>query len=110
MPQSFQLLFARLAASAARAGLPLALLLTLTPVEAGQIVLEHREEREAWDGLHNHRTAAMLAMTANCHRRPGSRAYRAKDFLPRTDEDAEADFRAMAAFFGSEIHNQEGRN
>jgi hypothetical protein len=31
----------------------------------------------------NNRIAELLAMTANCHRKKGSRAFKAADFLPR---------------------------
>jgi hypothetical protein len=31
----------------------------------------------------NARTAELLAMTANCHRKKGARAFKAADFLPK---------------------------
>lgn len=104
MTESQQLVFARLAARANRAGIDRESLETLTVAEAITLINEADEERRAWDRLTDHRTAALMALIANCHRKKGAQTFKPSDFLPAaeaaepaTDEDMENQFHAFAA-------------
>lgn len=88
--ESFELSLARLASRAKRAGIDSEFFWTLTVGEIHQIITEHLKELRAWDKAHDRRTAAMMALQANFHRRKNARPFRPDDFLAEDEDDFEA--------------------
>lgn len=84
---SFALSFARLASRAKRAGIDGELLDTLTVGEALLLIKEADRERKQWDRLADARSASLMALIANCHRRKGAKAFKPADFMAPDDED-----------------------
>lgn len=103
---------ARLAAKARRAGVDRDDLERLTVGEILTVIHDSDEERKTWDRNHDQRTAAMLAMMANIHRKKGTRAFQPADFMPapeaeqETYEDAERIFHQMADLIGATVINR----
>lgn len=101
MPQSFQLILARIVRIACLAGVPSALAMDMTPVELAAIGDEYMEERIAEHEAANYRTAALMAMQANCHRKKASRPLKPEDFLPKRDQTPEEMFATLALAMGA---------
>ena len=84
---SFALSFARLASRARRAGIDRDVLETLTVGEVLQLIKEADRERKQWDRLADARSASLMALIANCHRRKGAKAFKPADFMATDDDD-----------------------
>ena len=85
--ESFALSFARLASRARRAGIDRDVLDTLTIGETLLIIKEADRERKQWERLADARSASLMALIANCHRRKGAKAFKPADFMAPEDDD-----------------------
>jgi hypothetical protein len=86
---TFAITLARLAARAKRAGVDRESLDTLTVGEVLRLIKEADRERRQWDRLADARSASLMALIANCHRKKNARAFKPADFMAPVEDDEE---------------------